>query len=234
MSLLLSLLATLTMAHATEATDPENCTYTVERKEGTQLQRIWNESSQACFVSVHPLDGYYDLKYRDHLFTTDGLFMVFNSFGPGDESSTTGAREFYMFPRVSNEITYSWDEQNKLLMVVAATGDKFVFDSRKARLISITRANATVANDIIPTNRGGIEINNFQGMMMDGGWALGRSPTSNKNGSSQFKDNAGTTCSIKNSELFRYTSSGDNIFRYKDDVSLQKLLKNRCPQLKSL
>ncbi|MNK08048.1 hypothetical protein D3C87_259720 [compost metagenome] len=234
MSLIISLLTTLTMAHAADVADPANCTYLVERQDGTQFQRMWSESTQACFISVHPLDSYYDMVYRDHLFTSDGLLMVFNSFGPGEDSSSTGAREFFMFPRPQKEITHQWDTENKLLTITHVTGDKFVFDARKARLVSMTRADVSVASSVDPKNRGGIEITNFQGLMMDGGWSVGSSPTGNKRGVSQFKDSAGKTCNVKNSDLFRYTSGGDAILRYKDDASLQKFLKGQCPQLKAL
>src|SRR5687768_2155584 len=55
-------------------------------------------SDGECWVSLHPRNGYVDLKYRDYLLSSSGLLLVFNSYGHGPESETTGAREFYFFP----------------------------------------------------------------------------------------------------------------------------------------
>lgn len=228
MSLLLSVLATLSLA---QAGDPPECTYLVERGGGTQLQRMWNEDSQVCSISVHPMEAYYDLIYRDYSFSSDGLFMVFNSFGPGEDSSSTGAREFFLFPRPVGQLSHSWDDSTQRLTIKNITGDEFVFDSRKARLMSITRGNVIVANDVDPKNKGGVEFQDFPGLIMDGGWSLGASPTGKKSNSSVFQDAKGKKCSVKNSELFKYTSTGDNIFKFRSDSGLQSFLKTRCPSI---
>ncbi|WP_295903498.1 hypothetical protein [uncultured Bdellovibrio sp.] len=228
MSFLIGLLMMTGVAHAV---DSAKCPDIVERRDGTQIQQIWSSSTESCFFSVTPQDAYVELNYRDHLLTTEGLFMVFNSFGPGDESQTTAAREFFMFPRVNDSFSYKWDDNARELEVTHVTGDKFVFDTKKARLKSISRANITVADYVEPGNRGGIEISNYQGLLMDGGFKVGNSPTSNANGKSTFKDSLGKSCAVRNSEVFKYFGSGDVMFKF-DDKGLAAFLKNRCSQLK--
>lgn len=228
MSLVFGFLMMVGLAHAQT---PADCPDAVERREGTQIQQQWSDGSQTCFLSVSPLDGYVDLTYRDHLFTSDGLFMVFNSFGQGPDSGTTAAREFYMFPRTQSKMTYSWDDDEKELTVTHITGDKFVFDSRKARLKSMSRAQVTVADYVEPQNRGGIEITNYQALLLDGGFQMGNAPTADPNGKSKFIDAKGVSCQIGNREIFKYTSDGDVILKH-SDKSLWTLLKSRCPKLK--
>lgn len=228
MSWIFGLLMISGWAHAE---DPATCPYFVERQEGTQIQQLWSEGSQSCFFSVTPLNAYVDLIYRDHLLTSDGLFMVFNSYGEGPESETTAAREFYLFPRVAKQFFHRWDTDKKELEITHVTGDKLVFDSRKARLKSMTRAQVTVANDVEVGNRGGVEISNYQGLLLDGGFRVGSSPTTDPRGRSIIKDKSGGQCSVSNKEVFRYTSDGDVIFKFSDSEFLT-FLKQRCQKLK--
>lgn len=227
MSFVLGLLLMGNLAQASEAT----CPYLVERQDGTQIQQIWSEATQSCFFSINPLDAYVDLVYRDYLLTSEGLFMVFNSYGPGNESETTGAREFYLFPRKSQSYSYKWNAGARELEVTHVTGDKFVFDSKKARLKSISNATVTVANEVVPSNGGGVEISKYQGLLLDGGFRVGAPPTANANGKSAFTDTNEKSCTVKNAEIFNYTSDGDILLKY-DDKGLATFLKKRCPSLR--
>ena len=212
------------------AEDPATCPYFVERQEGTQIQQLWSEGSKSCFFSVTPLNAYVDLIYRDHLFTSEGLFMVFNSFGEGSDSETTAAREFYMFPRTEQKFEHRWDVDKKELEITHVTGDKFVFDARKARLKSMTRAQVSVANDVEVGNRGGIEISNYQGILLDGGFSRGSSPTADPDAKAMITDKQGAKCSVYNRQIFDYTSDGDVIFKF-TDPEFYKFLKKNCPKL---
>lgn len=227
MSFLISLLM---MAGLANAAGPATCPDIFEKHDGTKIQQIWSDASESCFFSVVPDDAYVELVYRDHLFTSEGLFMVFNSYGPGDESQTTAAREFYMFPRRNSTFTYQWKDDTRELEVTHVTGDKFVFDSKKARLKSVSGGTVTVADYVEPSNRGGIEFVKYNGLILDGGFKLGSSPTGNSNGNSVFRDAQDKKCSIKNYEVFKYTSDGEIIFKY-DDKALATFLKKRCSQL---
>lgn len=227
LSLIFSILLTENRA---AAFDQSQCPEFVERQEGTQIQQMWSEGSQSCFFSITPLDGYVDLIYRDYLFTTEGLFMVFNSYGKGPDAETTGARMFHLFPRPLNKFSYSWNFETKELEVTHVTGDKFIFDSRKARLKSMTRAQIINADDVNKENAGGVEILNYKGLLLDSGFEMGRAPNSSRNAISTLKDGLGKTCKLKNYELFDYLPGGDVVFKFKDS-NLKTFLKKRCPNL---
>lgn len=228
MSFILNLLFVAGFAHAQQS--PATCPDIVERHDGTQIQQLWSPASEACFFSVVPQDAYVDLTYRDYLFTSHGLLMVFNSFGPGDESQNTAAREFMLFPRVSQQFTYKWNDDVRELEFVHVTGDKFIFDAKKGRLKSMDRAKVTVADYVEPSNRGGVEILNYPGLLLDSGFRIGNAPTSDASASSVFRDSKGATCKVKNSEIYKYTGGGDVIFKY-SDKGLKTFLQSRCPKL---
>ncbi|UXR63499.1 hypothetical protein EZJ49_10475 [Bdellovibrio bacteriovorus] len=204
------------------------CQETVERRGSIQMQMI-PASDGNCFVSVHNRKAQ-GLLYRDYLFTADGELMIFNSFGPGDESQTTGAREFFMFPRVQSTPTYEWNDETRRLTVTTVNGNRASFDYEDAELVEMTGATIKRASSIVPGNRGGIEILNYQGLLLDGGFKMGSAPTGNSRANSIFTDRTGKTCKVQNYELFKYTSDGDVIFKH-SDKGLQSLLKSRCPQL---
>lgn len=193
------------------------------------MQVIPSADGDNCFISVHnrKAEG---LLYRDYLFTADGELMIFNSFGPGDESQTTGAREFFMFPRVQIAPTYEWNDETRRLIITTVNGNKAYFDYEDAELVEMSGANIKRASSIVPGNRGGIEILNYQGLLLDGGFKMGSAPTGNSRANSTFTDRTGKTCKVQNYELFKYTSDGDVIFKH-SDKGLQSLLKSRCPQL---
>lgn len=227
MSFLLGLFLTLNFAQA--ATE-QDCPDLVERRDEIQFQQVWSSDTQSCFFSVTPRDAFVDLVYRDYLFSSSGLFMVFNSYGPGDEAQTTAAREFYMFPRSNGGYQYAWDDENRELKVMHVTGDTFTFSYKKAKLKSISRAQVIVSDDVLATNKGGVEITNYGGLLFDGGFKLGSSPTGNATGLSKFTDATGKSCSVRNKEVFDYLSTGDIQFRYTDS-ELASFLKTRCPGL---
>ena len=57
-------------------------------------------STGKCYVSIDPMSTPH-LVYRGYSIFSDGLLMVFSSYGDGQESNPnlTSAREFYFFPR---------------------------------------------------------------------------------------------------------------------------------------
>ena len=62
-----------------------------------KFARQFFTNPDACFLSVNP-DYSPDLIYRNFIFRETGKLLVFNSYGPGDQSIMTGARVFYFFP----------------------------------------------------------------------------------------------------------------------------------------
>jgi hypothetical protein len=213
---------------ASWAADATTCPNKVERHGSIQVQQDLSNNN-VCFVSV----GNFKTEggvYRNYLFTSDGELMVFNSYGWGNDSDDTAAREFFFFPRSSN-LAFNWNEQSRQLEVTGASGDQFFFDYEEAQLVSMSKAQVQLAADVSKTNKGGVEILKYQGLMMDGGFKIGSAPTSSRSGNSVFKDSVGATCTVKNTALFTYESDGDVIFKY-TDKDLSVFLKRICSKLK--
>lgn len=229
MKILCSVLLTLIPLSSFAAFDPATCPDKVERRGSIQIQQTVSGDNNGCFLSVHNFkqDG---MVYRDFLFTTDGEFMVFNSFGNGPEDQFTGAREYYMFPRTAKGITYNWNDDTRHLDVTDMTGAVYSFDYEDSSVTSISKAQVKTAPDVVDTNKGGVEITKFQGLLLDGGFAKGHAPTGVADNSSTFTDKNGKTCKVKNSSIFKYTSDGDNSFKF-DDKGLATFLKANCPKL---
>ena len=195
---------------------------------GTQVQMI--NGKDGCLMSVHPRDAFQTLIYRDFLFDEDGLFMVFNSYGPGDESKTTAAREFRFFPRGKRDMTYSHDAATSRLSVTTPSGKVFVFNSQKGILVSISGSKITQDYNINPNNKGGIEIVSNDGLLLDGGFTVGQSPSQNPKRKLTFRDTRGQECQLANGDVYRYSSDGDVFFRY-DDAQLKSYMQSRCSNL---
>jgi hypothetical protein len=214
----------LSSAHAA----PTACTDKYEVFNGTQVQVVQGQSG--CYLTVHPRDSYQTLIYRDFLFDDNGLFMIFNSYGPGDESKTTAAREYRFFPRGQADLSYSHDAATKRLSITTPSGKVFVFDSQKSILVSVSGSTISQDYNVNPNNKGGIEFTANDGLMLDGGFKIGQSPSQNPKDSLKFKDAKGNQCQLANGDVYRYTSSGEVMFRY-DDAQLKSVLNNRCSNL---
>lgn len=205
------------------------CQDRVERGGSIQLQ-MRPSSGGDCFLSVrnYKTSG---MVYRDYLFSASGNFLVFNSFGDGSISDSTGAREFYIFPRRHAIPQYKWNTETRRLEVTSASGSVFYFDYENSDVVAISNGNVKVASTVTPANRGGVEISNYKGLILDVGFTMGKAPSENQSAMSTFTDENGKTCKVRNGEVFKVTSTGDVNPRY-TDKGLAAFLKNRCPQLK--
>ncbi len=221
------LLAIPMSSFAQEPTCPEK----VERRGSIQLQQIPSGNNTSCYISVHNFKQG-GLIYRDYSFSSDGNFMVFNSFGNGPDDVDTGAREFFLFPRPAANPSYNWNDDARRLEVIDSSGSKFSFDYEDAQIVSIDKATVKVAPEVVKTNRGGVEISKFKGLILDAGFAIGKAPSQVTTASSTFTDEVGATCKVKNSDVFKYTSDGDVSFKF-SDKGLVAFLKVKCPKLKA-
>jgi hypothetical protein len=212
----------------TWAADATTCPNKVERRGSIQVQQDLS-SNNICFVSVGNFKTEGGI-YRNYLFSSDGELMVFNSYGWGNDSDDTAAREFFFFPR-KTDLAFNWNEQSRQLEVTSSTGDQFFFGYEDAELVGMTRGQVQIAPDVSKTNKGGVEILKYQGLLMDGGFKIGSAPTSSRTSNSVFRDSVGTTCTVKNNVLFTYASGGDVFFKY-SDKDLSVFLKRACPKLK--
>ncbi|WP_374029924.1 hypothetical protein [Bdellovibrio bacteriovorus] len=224
---MLSFLISIFFLTGAQAAAPSSCTSVRETKMGTYLQRTWIESSGVCALSVSPADGYKDMVYRDYTLSSDGMFMVFNLYGNEGEF---GVRDFFMFPR-TGELSYEWKEDTQEIYLKHVTGAIFKFDARDAKLKSISDATVQVSDHVLRTNRGGVEIVQYGGLLVDVGFALNKDPGENREGLALLKKDKGQ-CKLKNKNLFANPSDGDVVFRHKNDAAFFTYLKSVCPGLK--
>lgn len=227
--ILLSLLTVISGAWAADAAKPV-CTEALEQRGDIQVQVQWNADNSTCYLSVHPFDSD-NLIYRDFLFAQDGMLMVFNSFGEGPESTTTGARELYFFPRTQLYPTYAWNDQLQRLEVTHTNGEKYFFNYKDNQFSGTT--NGTVKEDpsVNRQNKGGVEITGYKGLMLDVGFTMGESPSAITTGAAVFTDQNSKTCDVKNDEVFKYVANGDDLFKFDYDRDLVSFMKGRCPAL---
>ena len=196
----------------------------VDRTQGYAGATRWGE----CLVSITPTSTPH-LVYRSFSFYDDGLLMVFSSYGEGDNSDTTSAREFYFFPR-SGALDLRMDAKTRTITVVMADGGEIGIDAATAQIAAVQRGEATVSPRNDPAERGGVEFPRYAGLMLDAGFARGRSPSARPNETSVFRSAYGQLCSVANREVFAYDAKGNPALKFAD-AELSAWLKTRCPAL---
>lgn len=184
--------------------------------------------SGICYVSIDPTSTP-GLVYRSYVFFGDGLLMVFNSYGDGDNNpNLTSAREFFFFPRRgAPELTM--DPKAGTVSVRMGDGGRADFAPAAAQLSGFDRGAVAVSAKIDPANRGGVEIPRYAGLMLDAGFRVGESPSGRPDAPSTFRDANGRLCTVKNSELFSYAGR-DHAFKF-TDAQLSAWLRTACPDL---
>lgn len=206
------------------------CPDRLERRGSIQVQQVTSNQNGRCYLSINnfKLIG---MVYRSYLFSSDGDFMVFNSFGDGPQSQDTGAREFFLFPRPLAQPSFSWNDDTRRLEVTSVSGSKFYFDYENAQISSFDHGQVRLDPEITKLNHGGVEVSKYQGLMLDAGFTLGNAPSDTATAFSILTDKRGATCKVKNAEVFKYSNSGDVTCKY-SDKGLSHFLKARCPQLR--
>jgi len=183
--------------------------------------------SGKCFVSIHPT-ATTNMVYRDYALFDEGLLMVFSSYGEGEGPDMTSAREFFFFPR-THALHLEMNAAAKTISVVMADGGRATFDPATAQISGLDRGSVTVSPRIDRSERGGVEISGYQGLLLDAGFRLGELPSGLPNGQSTFRSAQGQLCTVTNSEIFVYKDR-DRALKY-DDPGLSAFLKTRCPAL---
>lgn len=206
-----------------------DCTSEFFKVKNLQLQKEIFPQDNTCFISIQNRNTE-GLIYRSFLFTNDGGLMIFNSFGNGNESTTTGAREFIFFPRNTEHFSYNISPDENELNLKFTNGDTFTFSTEKAVPIKMNMAQIQISSEISPDNNGGVEFLNYQGLILDLGFMMGTAPSYVPNHYANFIDIKGNKCKVKVKELYRFTSD-ESFFRYKTDQELSEFLKTRCPNL---
>lgn len=186
-------------------------------------------SSGKCYVSIGSM-LVTDLIYRSYGFFSNGLLMVFNSYGDGEDNNPnlTSAREFYFFPR-TGALSLEMDKTAGTVSVVMADGGRVVINPETSQIASLDRGSVLVAPRIDPADRGGVEITSYAGLMLDAGFRMGESPAGRPKADSTFRDAQGHLCTVKNTEVFAY-ANGDHELKH-TDAELKAFLKTRCPNI---
>lgn len=222
LSLILSSLQVF--ADGTPAPEPE-CTEILQSYGNVNVHRMMN-SSKDCWISITPLKTDEPLKYRSYLVSSNGLLMVFNSFGEGSEDQTTGAREFYFFPRKNKVLDPIPNEKNKTLAVKMTNDQVLTFSTVTGQLVSLSQAVVSVDRKVHPSNKGGVQIKNNQaGIFLDCGFELGTSPTQDPYSTCSFIDSKNKSCTIMNHRIFNY-EDGEN--RPRSDEELARVYERFC------
>ncbi len=180
-----------------------------------------------CFVSIDPADAV-SMIYRDYTFFSDGMMLVFNSYGAQEGPTMTSGREYYFFPRARLP-RLEMNAKAGAVSVIMADGGRATFTPATAQIASLDRGNVTVSPNMERSARGGVEISHYRGLLLDAGFHLGQLPSSSPNGQSTFRSAKGQTCTVTNSEIFVYKGF-DSSFKF-DDAGLSAFLKKRCPGL---
>ena len=185
--------------------------------------------SGKCYVSIGSMASTH-LIYRGYTFFSDGLMMVFNSYGDGEDNNPnlTSAREFFFFPR-TGALALEMDRTAGTVTVVMSDGGRVSFEPATAQIRTLDRGSVTVAPRIDPADRGGVEIPSYAGLVLDAGFRMGESPSGRPNADAIFRDGQGHLCTVKNHELFVY-ANGDHEFKF-TDTELKDWLKTRCPAI---
>ncbi|MFZ4403487.1 MAG: hypothetical protein ACOYOK_05235 [Pseudobdellovibrionaceae bacterium] len=204
------------------------CKNEVKYIDQVRLQTLYSQQDGICYLSVNPVFNQ-KLIYRSYLFSSEGLLMVFDSYGEGPESETTAAREFYLFPRRLKQPQYQIDVQKNTLSVQSISGLSFLFSGQKPGFLGIAPGKVSIDPEIVPSKKGGLEFLDFQGILLDVGYARGRSPSEASQNQSLFRDAQNNQCRVKNSQIFSYKNS-DVYFKFSDE-ELLLFLKDNCPKL---
>lgn len=205
------------------------CDHILTGVQNLQVSRQLNPETNSCFVSLMPRK-IINMKYRDYLISNAGLFMVFNSYGAGSNSTSTAAREFFFFPRTATEVEVRLPEtDDEDVQVMVSSGRWLTFSRVNADLSAIETGSVRRDPRVRKTNKGGIEIPTYQGLMLDAGFTIGQSPTDDLSRESVFRDEFGMTCSVINEQIF-FKDGYNSIL--KSDSEIAAFLKTQCPQLK--
>lgn len=174
-------------------------------------------------------------KYRQFLFDSNGMMMVFIGT-PGSHSSATGGRSYYLFPRAAKggaRLMVGQTRKGELTIEVPGVR-RIAFASNEVRITGFEGGEVSQDPALNLSNNGGVEITSFKGILLDTGWRIGEAAFADKSRTSVFRDYFGNTCEVRNPEVFDYPTRYDAILKFRDDAALESFLANRCPNLSSL
>ena len=176
-----------------------------------------------CFISIGNVKTY-NLVYRSFLFTSEGQIMVFNSFGDGPSSTSTGARVFYLWP-YKNKLNYEiFDDRIEINLV---TGQKAIFNFDPGSWEDLDRARVFIDPVIEPQNQGGIEIESPSHILLDLGFRMGSTPSTDRKRMVNLFVRGNQSCRLSIKKFIK-VRSGEPVLIPDTNKKLEKLIEKYC------
>lgn len=211
-------------SYGQELISTQDCPRILEAFSNIQIHQSLSGDKKTCYLSIHPRDAYETLIYRDYLFTSDGLFLIFNSLKPDEGPGSDGAREFFFFPESFK--SYSWKVVDQELVITGFNNLNVHFSLDSAQITKIDGANVQVAKEVNSKNQGGVEFVNATWPYLDAGFFLGNAPTSQPLRYSTIRNQKQEVCKIQNRELFRYVGDDPQV---KSKAEIARISAFKCP-----
>lgn len=225
---ILSVVALLFTLGSNAMASSDSCTPLSETRGNIILTRTFYFDDGTCNLSVSNKNNL--TIYRDYSFDQNGGMLVFTLYGEFDNEQRFGTREFFFQPKKNNFPDFAWNDETQELAVIMTSGDKATFSYETAGLKGIENAQVTIDDYLHPRKQGGVEINQYNGLLVDTGFTLDRLSSQNRNGLSVLRDSKSNTCKVANRSLFRYLPNGNVQFKLKTP-ELKSLLEKQCPGL---
>lgn len=207
------------------------CPDRLEARYLTQAQQTASSDLKNCYISISNRNNYLTLFYRDYLISSQGSLMAFLSFGEGPDNQTTGAKEFFFFPRNQKTQKFYWSDELPQLIVETSVNFDIIFDIKSSEIQSISNAKIQIDPKISKDNDGGITMQPTTGIIYELPFQMGKAPSTVMSLNGKFKDSLGHICSVKVSDVFKkINQDGDVVVKY-SDIQLSRFLKTKCPQL---
>lgn len=207
----------------------ESCPDLFEVQFETQIQQIAGLQGRTCYLMPSNRNNFETLIYRSYLFSSAGSMLAFLSFGEGPESETTGAKEFYFFPRKKlNEQSFVWNLDDISFNIQTNAAYNFYFDAKVTEILSVKNAQVKLSKEIRKDNNGGIFLTPEKGLIFELPFTLGSAPSTQLNLSGKLLNSKNQICKLKIGQVFRKTSDGDSEIKL-TDAELKKLVTKSCP-----
>ena len=209
---------------------PQFCPEIIDRVAQTQIHQVSNQEKTDCYISAANTNNYVNLIYRSFVVSNDSL-MVFVSLGDGPEDKTTGAKEFYFFPRDQRMAKYSVSNDAAEMTIHGRFDVDFIINTESSQLVDMTNGKLKVDPRISADNDGGVFITPTKGLVFELPFKLGSAPSADLRRNGLFKDAFNNKCSVRIGTIFKATGDGDTVIKY-NDFQLKNALAKLCPQIK--
>ncbi len=215
---------------------PSPCPKQVVEQGALRLTTHWHARLAKCSLSIGPRDLV--APSRSLTVASDGRVMVFNTFRPVDEAGAevppedpryadfntltqvTGARVFWLFPRVG---PLGARVKDGVARVGLANGAELDFDVEGGELRAARGVELTLEPAVRRDNAGGVTLRATDGLVLDLGFRLGNDPALEPQRVATLTDAAGRRCALPVGALFRYADE-EPIFRFADDAAFAAFL----------